>query len=135
MKNPLTPGGFLQVGGVVLIIVGLLSYILPGGSLLGNAWWFDGTEGVVHILLGVVAIAASYVLGADLQRTLTIVVGVVALLFGILGFFLPQGPLGSMNIGPANLESPMDNILHLFVAAWALYSALGARRETVASRA
>ncbi len=129
MYNPLTSKGFLQVGGVVLIVVGLLSFILPGGALLGETWWFDATEGYVHILLGVVALAAAYVLPANLQKPLVIVVGVVALLVGIYGFFLPAGTMQRYNLGPANLENPLDNILHLFVAVWALYAAFMGKPE------
>ncbi len=124
MYNPLSSKGFLQVGGVVLILVGLLSYILPGGALLGEAWWFDGAEGIAHLTLGVVAIAAAYVLPANLQKPLVVVVGVVALLFGVYGFVLPAGSMTKYNLGVANLENPLDNILHLFVAAWALYASL-----------
>lgn len=127
MKNPMSVGGFLQVGGVVLVLVGIFSYLpflnTPETSIFGSAWWFDGTEGIVHILLGVVAIAASYVLSGDLARWLVIVVGVVALLFAVYGLILPAGSLAAPNIGPANLESPLDSILHLVVGVWALYAA------------
>ena len=121
MDKFLSVKGFLLYGGIVLVIVGLLSYILPGGVLIAGAWQFDNTEGIVHILLGVVAIAASYVLSGDLARYLVIAVGVVALLFGIYGFILSGPPPNTF--GVANLENPLDNILHLFVAAWALYAA------------
>jgi hypothetical protein len=124
MFNPLSYKGFLQVGGVVLILVGLLSFVLPGGALIGETWWFDTTEGYAHLLLGVVAIAAAYVLPANLQKPLVVVVGVVALFFGVYGFTLPTGSMTKYNLGVANLENPLDNILHLFVAAWALYTSL-----------
>ena len=127
MSRFLTPKGFLMYGGIVLIIVGLFSYLpflnSPATSIFGRYWWFDGTEGVVHILLGVVAIAASYVLDEELARWLTIVVAIVALLFAVLGLFLDQGPTTLTNIGPANLESPMDTILHLVVFLWAAAAA------------
>jgi succinate dehydrogenase hydrophobic anchor subunit len=137
MDRFLSVKGFLFWGGVVLIIVGILSY-LPftnaSGSIFGAFWWFDGTEGVVHIALGVVAIAASYILSGDLARWLVIAVGVVALLFAIYGLILPQGPIGSANIDGANLESPMDSILHLFVAVWALYAAFVGRPAMASGR-
>jgi hypothetical protein len=130
MDKYLSVKGFLFYGGIVLIIVGILSY-LPftnaSGSIFGAFWWFDGTEGIVHILLGVVAIAASYILSGDLARWLVIVVGVVSLLFAVYGLFLPQGPIGAANIAGANLESPMDSILHLVVGVWALYAAFVAK--------
>ena len=128
MWNPLSSKGFLQVGGVVLIVVGILSYLpftnSPSG-IFGPAWWFDGGEGVAHIFLGVVAIAAAYVLPASLHKPLVVVVGIVALLFGVAGgTVLMSANPGANFYGLANLESPLDNILHLFVAAWALYASL-----------
>jgi len=128
MYNPLSTKGFLQVGGVVLIIVGLFSYVLPGGVLLPpsvlGGWQFDGGEGIAHIFLGVVAIAAAYVLPASLHKPLVVVVGIVGLLFGLLGGIAINTGGNANFYGLANLESPLDNVLHLFVAAWALYASL-----------
>jgi hypothetical protein len=127
MYNPLSSKGFLQVGGVVLIIVGILSYLPftnnPGG-IFGPAWWFDAGEGVAHIFLGVVAIAAAYALPDNLQKPLVVVVGIVGLLFGVLGGTVINTGGNANFYGLSNLESPLDNILHLFVAAWALYASL-----------
>jgi hypothetical protein len=138
MSRFLTPKGFLMYGGIVLILVGILSYLpfinSPQTSIFGRYWWFDGTEGVVHIGLGVIAIIASYVLTGDLAKWLTIIVALVALLFAVLGLFLDQGASTVMNIGPANLESPMDSILHLVVAVWAGYAGLMSRAETMMAR-
>lgn len=127
MNNPLTPKGFLQIGGVVLIVVALLSYIpltnSPSG-IFGSAWWFDGGEGIAHLVLGAVAIAAAYVLPANLQKPLVIVVAVVGLIFGVAGGTLINTGGTANFYGLSNLESPLDNILHLFVAAWAGYASM-----------
>ncbi len=127
MYNPLTPKGFLQVGGVVLIIVGLLSYIPltnSTGGIFGSAWWFDGGEGIAHLVLGIVAIAAAYVLPANLHKPLVVVVAIVGLLFGVAGGTIINSGGNANFYGLANLESPLDNILHLFVAAWAGYASM-----------
>lgn len=128
MWNPLSTKGFLQVGGVVLIIVGLFSYVLPGGILLPSnvlgGWQFDNGEGIAHIFLGVVALIAAYVLPSSLHKPLVVVVGIVGLLFGLLGGTVINTGGNANFYGLSNLESPLDNILHLFVAAWALYASL-----------
>lgn len=133
MGRFLSVKGFLFYGGIVLIVVGILSYLpftnSPETSIFGRYWWFDGTEGVVHILLGVVAIAASYALSGDLARWLVILVAATALVFAVWGLFLDQSATALMNIGPANLESPVDSILHLVVFLWAGYAAFMSKSE------
>ena len=64
------------------------------------------------------ALIALYTISASAQRSLVIVVGIVALLVGLYNFVSPT-LLG------ANLESPMDLLLHLVVGAWALWAAFG----------
>lgn len=118
MGNILTPKGFLQVGGIILLVVGILGFFLlgptPEGSIFGEAWWFDTAENWAHLVLGIVALAAVYGMkDAATQKGLALVVGIVALLVGIYGFFSPS-LLG------ANLENPLDNILHLVVGAWGI---------------
>lgn len=121
MGTILTPKGFLQVGGIVLIVVGILGFFLIGPtaeqSIFGAAWYFDNPENWAHLVLGIVAVAAAYGLkDTATQKNLTLVVGIFALLVGIYGFFSPS-LLG------ANLENPLDNILHLVVGAWGIGAA------------
>lgn len=123
-KNVLTPRGFLSVGGVILVLVGVLGFIgvlgpTPEQSVFGNMWWFDNAENVAHTVIGVVALAAVYLMkDAGLQRTLVMVVGVVALLVGLYNL------MGEVMLLGANLESPMDLILHLVVGAWAIAASM-----------
>lgn len=134
--NIFTPKGFLQVGGVILIVVGLLGMIgiigpTPESSIFGEAWWFDGGENVVHLLLGIVALAAAYILkDMGQQKVLVILVGIIALLVGIIGFFVSSTP---PNFLGANLENPADNILHLVIGVWALYAAMGGKKDMMMS--
>ena len=120
--NLFTPNGFLKVGGVVLLLVGILGFIgiigpTPSQSIFGEFWWFDNPENVAHTVLGVVGLAAAFVLSRDLQKNLVLLLGVLGILVGLYNFVSPS-LLG------ANLETPADLLLHLVVGAWALYASL-----------
>lgn len=117
----MNPKQFLQIGGAVLLLVGILGFagiIGPdaASSIFGANWYFDNAENWAHLVLGVVAILASFSLSAELQKPLVLVLGVVGVLVGIYSIFWPTF-LG------ANLENPADTLLHLFVGAWALFAA------------
>lgn len=88
MGYVLSPKGFLQVGGVVLVLVAALGYVgvigpTPEQSIFGATWYFDTIENIVHLILGVVALAAAFVLGMSMQKPLVILVGVVGVLAGL----------------------------------------------------
>lgn len=122
LKSLLTPRGFLTVGGVVLVLLGLLGFVVigptPQQSLFGDFWWFDNPENVAHLVLGVVALLLVYVLkDVSLQKWVTVLVGALALVVGLLNL---QGN-NYMLLG-ANLESPMDLVLHLLVGVWGIYA-------------
>ncbi len=119
-KN-LNPRQFLLVGGVVLVLLGVLGFVgiigpTAADSLFGSGWWFDNGENWAHLLLGIVALIAAYVLPANLQRPLVMVLGVVGILVGLYSLVISPTFLG------ANLENPADSILHLAVGAWALWA-------------
>lgn len=124
----MNPKQFLMVGGIVLLLLGVIGVILPNGELLGKNLYFDSSENWAHIVLGIVAIVASYMLGASAQRSLTAIVGVVALFFGVWGFVV--GSRAAPNFyGITNLEF-LDNIVHLAVAVWAYLSMRGKSMAT-----
>lgn len=113
---------FLILGGAVLVLVavlGMAGIIGPTAeqSIFGANWWFDGAENGAHLVLGIVALIAAFVLPANLQKPLVIVVGLLALVVGIY-----SAAISTMLLG-ANLESPADTVLHLGVGLWALLSA------------
>jgi len=114
---------FLTLGGAVLVVVALLGFVgiigpAASDSLFGQFWWFDSGENWAHLILGVVALAAAFLLSTKLQKLLVQIVGVVGLLFAIYNIF-------STSFLGANLESPADLVLHLAVGVWALWSARG----------
>ncbi len=129
---------FLRLGGGVLLLVGIVGALGLTANL--NFFSLDIGENVAHIGLGVVGLAAGFGLkDAKLHRYLTGVVGITALVFGLLGWFLADGGALSNGafakpnfFGLANLESPADNLLHLFVAAWAIWAMMGDKNVAVA---
>ena len=122
----MNPKQFLQIGGAVLVLVGILGFaglIGPTSevSIFGSTWWFDNGENWAHLLLGIVGIAASFILPAGLQKGLVLILGVVGVLVALYNVF-------STELLGANLESPADLLLHLVVGAWALFA--GSRSES-----
>jgi len=121
--NDMNPKQFLQIGGVVLIVVGLLGFFgLIGptaeSSIFGSAWWFDNGENWAHTILGVVALIAAGALKSDAaKKNLVLVVGIVGIFFAVYNIF-------STTFLGTNLESPLDLILHLVVGVWALWAAM-----------
>ena len=119
----MNPKQFLQIGGLVLVLVGLLGFFgLIGpteeSSVFGSAWWFDNGENWAHTILGVVALIAAFALKSEsAQKNLVILVGVLGLFFAVYNIF-------SNSFLGANLENPLDMILHLVVGVWALWAAL-----------
>ncbi len=111
-----------MIVGAVLVLVGVLGFVGVLGptankSIFGSLWWFDTGENVAHTVLGLVALGAAFMLDAKIQKMLTMVFAVVTLFFGLYGF------VSANAFGLANLENPLDNILHLGIGAWAAYVA------------
>jgi hypothetical protein len=118
-----SPKGFLMAGGIVLVLLGVVGLLGIFTEANYPGFYLDDGENWAHIGLGVIALAALYVPGlnsalAPYYRWIVLLVGVIALFFGIYGFVV-AGAAAPNTFGISNLESPADNILHLVVAAWA----------------
>ena len=126
----MNPKQFLVIGGVVLIVVGLAGFLgiigpTPQQSILGASWYFDNAENWAHMILGVVALLVAFALPAGMQAGVTLLVGIVGLVVGLWGFLLPDA---TPNFYGANLENPLDNILHIAIGIWAILAWRGAKK-------
>lgn len=128
MSMLFTSKGFLMVGGLVLLLLGIVGFL---GIFTMSSFYLTSGENFAHVGLGLVALAAVYVPGLKemlepYYRWIVILVGLIALFFGVYGFILPAGnPPTTLNtFGLANLEI-VDNLIHLVVAAWAFAAAFG----------
>ena len=113
-----TPKGFLLVGGVVLVLVGILGFVGVIGptaekSIFGARWYFDNAENWAHLVIGIVGLIAVYTIGMSAQRGLVMLLGVIGILVAVYNLF------GTTFLG-ANLERPLDLLLHLVIGVWAL---------------
>lgn len=122
----MTPKQFLLYGGIILVVLGVLGMVGLGptsdASVLNGFFWLDQTENMLHLLFGVVALGAYFLLKDEkLIKWLVALVGVIALIATIVGFLNAGDP--APNAGITNLENPADNILHLVVAIWAFMAA------------
>ena len=127
MSRENLPTLFLKVGGAVLLLLGIVGYIGVTNNV--NFFNLDAGENLAHSVLGIVALGFGFfVKDQTINRWLVVIVGVVGLIFGVLGFFLANGDFMGGHfahpnfLGLANLENPADNLLHLVVGVVALLS-------------
>jgi hypothetical protein len=109
---------FALVVGAVFILVGLLGFIpalVPGGALLG-IFAVNVLHSIVHLLIGVLGVAAAY---TGFSRLYNRVIGVVYFLLAIIGF-VPALIINGALLGLVSINLA-DNLLHLVVGAAALY--------------
>lgn len=112
--------------GIVLLLVGVLGYV-PGlatdGMLLG-LFKIDAMHNVVHIVTGLLAIAAAW--AAMYQRLFFKVFGVVYALVAVIGFVQGDTVLGLISTNMA------DHLLHLAIAVIALWIGFGMKESSPA---
>ncbi|MBI4788264.1 MAG: DUF4383 domain-containing protein [Chloroflexi bacterium] len=129
MDKYLRPKGFLQLGGIILLVLGiagfLLELIFPAGKFLtafgaGDVLYFDAFENIAHTILGIVALIAARVLAPNLQKWLVALLGVFGIVVTLLGF--AYAGLPAPNLGVTNVEL-LDDVVHFVVGVWALVAA------------
>ena len=112
-----------MVFGVVFLLIGVLGFV-PGittdGHLLG-IFEVDGIHNVIHLLSGAVALWAGMT-SAKASKMYFQVFGVVYALVAVLGIFTSSF-LGLIDVNGA------DNILHVLIAAVALYAGFGMKAD------
>ena len=118
----MNPKKFLQTGGLVLVLVGILGFIgiigpTPERSIFGSSWYFDNGENWAHLILGIVGLIAAFSLSMSAQKSLTMLLGVVGIFFAVYNIF-------SSSFLGASLENPADLILHLVIGIWALWASM-----------
>ena len=116
----MNPKQFLQIGGVILVLLGVIGFLAP--NIGGDFLYFDMAENWAHLVLGVVAIVLAPMAIGDLKKWVVVIVGLVALFFGIAGFMVTSNSAPNF-YGVTNLENPSDNVLHVVVGIWALWAA------------
>lgn len=115
------PRLFLSAGGSVLLLLGVVGYANVFTEAGSPSFWLDGTENLVHTVLGLIALGALFAAGrgaavAPHHRWIVGLIALVGLFFGVCGFVLPAGSSAHPNLfGVANLENPADNLLHLVI--------------------
>lgn len=112
-----------NIFGWVVLVIGVLGFvpgITSGGSLLG-IFAVDGLHNLVHIVTGALAIWMARK-GDDSARMYFKVFGVIYAVITILGFISGGYILGYISTNAA------DNILHLVIAALALYLGFGGKK-------
>ncbi len=116
----MNPKQFLQLGGVILVLLAVIGFLQP--DLAGDLLSFDPAENWAHLVLGIVALVLAPLPIGDLKKWVVVLVGLVAIVFGILGFMVRGNPSPNF-YGITNLENPVDNVLHLVVGVWAMLAA------------
>ncbi|HEY7350672.1 MAG TPA: DUF4383 domain-containing protein [Ktedonobacterales bacterium] len=107
---------YAQVLGIVLTLVGILGFIdalAPGGNLLG-IFAINSMHNVIHLLSGIVGLAAGFLVGGQYARWYALVFGAVYALVTVVGFIQTTTVLGLI---PVNLA---DNLLHTAIAVASL---------------
>jgi hypothetical protein len=124
---------FAQVFGAVYVLVGLLGFAFTGfANFAGTSddklllFGVNPLHNIIHLAVGALWLASSR--SESSARAVSILIGAVYLVVGILGLFIN----GSSDLNLLNLNQP-DNALHLASAALGLYFGLAGRRSVASA--
>lgn len=123
---------FAYVFGAVYLIVGIVGFAVTGFSDFASAegdllivFELNPLHNIVHLLIGIALLAAAGA-GEVTSRQITLLVGAVYAIVGVLGFFIIGND--TLNILALNLA---DNLLHIGTAIVAFLAASASGRTVV----
>jgi hypothetical protein len=118
------------VFGIVFLLIGILGFIpalTPGMALLG-LFMVNGIHSVIHLIFGVLGIAAAF---TGTERLYNRAGGIIYLLIGVLGF-IPALVPGGLLLGLVMINLA-DNILHLVIGAILAYTGFALVNRRIAT--
>jgi hypothetical protein len=106
---------YAKVVGVVIVVLGV------GGLLLGERSLFgvlniDVAEDLIHLVTGGLMAAVGFRGSDSLVRSVVGGLGVVYLLVGVLGIFVPD----MFGLLPHEYETVLDNLIHLMLGVFGI---------------
>src|SRR5215210_8350443 len=120
---------YAQVVGVVLLLLGVLGLLLGERALLGIVN-IDIVEDIIHLITGgLLAYVGFGQRDEGVARTVVLVLSVIYVLVGLLGFILPD-MAGLLQHG----YTVGDNLIHLALGILGLAVAFASRGATAAMR-
>ncbi len=99
---------YAKVVGVVIVLIGVGGLILGEQSLLG-VLNIDIAEDIVHLVTGGLMAAVGFRGSDSAVRSVVGGLGVVYLLVGVLGIFVPD----MFGLLPSEYKTVLDNLIHL----------------------
>ena len=117
---------FLKWSGMLLVAAAILGYFGLGpsanASALGNYLYFDTNQSIIHLMLGLIALAAARFDNETLHRYVTAILGIIAITVTAYSFYRVSAP--TPNLFLANIETPWESLLYLAFGLWALWVVL-----------
>lgn len=99
-----------RVLGIIFIVLGIIGFFLPFSGVMDLTL----THNLIHLILGIVLVAVS---GKEkTSQTLSTIIGAIFLIIGIVGFFVQDLGLLTLDL--------TDNIIHVIAAIILLYAGL-----------
>ena len=99
---------YARVVGVTVVLIGVVGLVLGEKSLWG-VLNIDIAEDAIHLLSGGLMAAVGFRGSDSAVRSVVGGLGVVYLLVGVLGFFVPE----LFGLLPHEYETVLDNLIHL----------------------
>ena len=99
---------YARVVGVTVVLIGVVGLVLGEKSLWG-VLNIDIAEDAIHLLSGGLMAAVGFRGSDSAVRSVVGGLGVVYLLVGVLGFFVPE----LFGLLPHGYETVLDNLIHL----------------------